>query len=231
MANSNVMFISFICSYTFEMSLVPQKLSKSRNTVSESLLSELQKVLKLGFWKEVQLISGVFKDKILNRNQVQSYQIYIKEAMIARKLYDFRVIFKELMPCIKWSTISISLSSWLPKTVLYLRPFSHYWGNSKFQNSEITFSNCYWLAIEFINFIWNKYTYLYKTSHLKITNSFNICNLSWAQRKISDNVEGGGRDDLSSEEAIFAVIANSRHKEVNTSRSSHLTSDMYLYFL
>lgn len=45
------------------------------------------------------------------------------------------------------------------------------------------------------------------------------------------NVEGGRRDDLSSEEAMFAVIANSHHKEVNTSRSSHLSSDMYLYFL
>lgn len=48
------------------MFLPLQKLSKSRMTLFlGSLLSELQKVLKLAFWKEVQVISGVFKAKIL----------------------------------------------------------------------------------------------------------------------------------------------------------------------
>lgn len=45
------------------------------------------------------------------------------------------------------------------------------------------------------------------------------------------NAEGGGRDSVSGREAMWAVIPNSHHKEVNTLHPSHLRWDMCLYFL
>lgn len=60
-------------------------------------------------------------------NEVQSYQICTKETTVARKQYNFRVIFKELSHVLRnWSTVSISLSLWSSQTVLYLRPFGYY---------------------------------------------------------------------------------------------------------
>lgn len=44
------------------------------------------------------------------------------------------------------------------------------------------------------------------------------------------SVEGGGKDGVSGGKAVCAVVAKNHHKEVNTSRSNHWSSDKCLYF-
>lgn len=51
-----------------------------------------------------------------------------------------------------------------PKTILDRRPFGHHWGNSKFQNVT-SVSNCSWSVTGIAPSVWNKYTYVFKTSH------------------------------------------------------------------
>lgn len=124
------------------------------------LLFEQQKVLKLGFWKEVQVIS-VFK----NHNQLSSILPNLhKGGFVARKQYDFRVIFKELWHVLN-ETQFLSVSPWN-----YLKQFC-VWnpvvttGESVNSKYVMAISNCYWLATRIVKFICNTYLQSHKISH------------------------------------------------------------------
>lgn len=87
------------------------------------------KVLKLGFWKEVQVIS-VFK----NHNQLSSILPNLhKGGFVARKQYDFRVTFKELWHVLN-ETQFLSVSPWnYLKQFRVWNPCGDYWRISKFK--------------------------------------------------------------------------------------------------